>query len=353
MRTIVPLFACALIAGSALADSNGPKEFTDWRKYFPKLGSVNHHLLQQVAKVDDPLIGKSMGFPIALKIWVNENSDGFPAGIGKIVKERLFPKSKGYAGLMFNVAFACAGGQPGVGYVYSDYANPDSIWYNVFFGFYEIDVKKADWKRPFGYEADGKTVHLEDIVRIGKADWNHFSNQLYGVPLHHIDALKLDEIDEKTIPSQSHVGQRTKIGDGNWDVVEMHHVSVVGSYYANYMDLSHGLPNEPVHAAWRRAFGILRTEQHDALKKKMPSRTSFAPSPMSGKFYMSYQYDAKHDLYRTYMFGGTTNDAFESKNAEFLEEQLKAVRAVIVQEKDLGFDNPHAKSNQAPHRCCE
>jgi hypothetical protein len=356
------LAVCALASAPLRAEDHalkrtdsyqGPKEFTDFRKLFPKLGSVNHHLLQKSPKVDDPVMGKSMGFPIALKIWVHENSDGFPGGIGKIVKERLFPKSKGYHGFMFNVAFACAEGRLEGGYVYSDYANPDSIWYNVFFGFYEIDVKKADWGRPFGYDPDGKTIHLADIVRIGKADWNHFSNQLFGVPLHHIEEQKLDDVDEAGIPKHSRVGQRQKVGQGTWDVVEMQNVAVVGSYYAKYEDLSHEAKDELVHAAWRRAFGVLHTDQHGALQKRTPALKGFAPTAMSGKFYMSYQYDPKHDLYRTYMFGGTVNDAFGARNAEFLEAQMAAVRKVIEQEATLGFDNPQAKGKPAPRRCCE
>ena len=107
--------------------------------------------------------------------------------VGSIVKRVMFPD---YPPFVFNTV-ACVGafsppGAPG------PYADPTSeCWFNVFFGYYQLDCLKSEWSRPFGYataDRERSTVVVEDLVRLGKSDWNWFSNWCYGVPW---DALVL------------------------------------------------------------------------------------------------------------------------------------------------------------------
>jgi hypothetical protein len=94
----------------------------------------------------------------------------FLADVGRIVKQRLFADT---GPLTLNI-IACVGlgADPGTGP--GVYADPESPWFNVFFGVYQVDCAKADgWTRPFGYEAANgvdSVVHGEDLVRIGTAD---------------------------------------------------------------------------------------------------------------------------------------------------------------------------------------
>src|SRR6516162_5646398 len=135
----------ALAAGAFVAAPRADAGLLDGiKKLLSKvpIADVNHKYILNPPKVSDPKIGKSHSFPIALKIVVAKDSTGFPGGIGKIVHEALFSS---YPRFTFKVAFACAD----VSLLgHSDYANPKSIWYNVFFGYYEIEVPKNEWKRP-------------------------------------------------------------------------------------------------------------------------------------------------------------------------------------------------------------
>jgi hypothetical protein len=339
-----------------------PLSLKSWLDEFyqraPHAGVIDNKLFQHIPIVDLGKKGKSESPPIALRIRVADDVDtkAFPGGIGKIVKERNFPKSEYPHGFTFNVSFGCAGGV-GLKRI-SEYSDPESIWYNVFFGYYEIDVKKSEWGRPFGYQwkkgAQGRTyndveIHVDDIIRIGKSDWNHFSNQLYGVPDKYIAPLETQEAMEKAITKakkEYKPADRVPIGGGAWDVVGMSEVEVVGSFpgMEKFEDL------DPfVGTGWRLVFG---EPDPSKLKTLAQKHKPFAPTLMSGKFYMSYVEDK--DSYRTFMFGGTINNAFDGEknptNQEFLELQLKELRSVIENEKDLGFGNK-APSKKCPFGC--
>src|SRR4051812_44407000 len=143
------------------------------------LGAINGSYLRAPPCIDDPRIGRSHGLPIALEFRIGEDSAGFPGGIGRIVHRALLPDAPDFS---VHIKFACA--KPDL-LGRSDFANPSSIWYNVFVGYYQVEVDQEEWGRPFGYDldADGNgTLRLEEVARLAQADWNYLSNQLYGVP---------------------------------------------------------------------------------------------------------------------------------------------------------------------------
>lgn len=334
--------AACFSAGDAAADPPHVDfgAFTRWLHSVIPLGDVNHKYVVDCPKVDDPRIGKSKCAPFALKIVVGEHGTGFPGGIGKVVHDALFPNKPTFT---FKVVFAAAETDLlGRG----NYANPSSIWYNVFFGYYEIDVPKRGWGRPFGYDLVGgrRTVRHDDLLRIGKADWNHFSNQLYGVPLAAINRQHLDQIDPRgvTLPPV----YEKPIGAGMWDLVEIRGVEVVSPYRSkhdgqSYVDTGHDMP------VWQYVFG-----RYDGDDPRV--RASFLPSRMHGKFYMYFKEDRDPDtheeIYRTFMFGGTVNEAYpdRAENERFLSLQMTALEHVIDREAGLGF--PIACGGQ-PARC--
>ncbi len=295
------------------------------------LAEINGRVFTKFPTLDDPEIGRSTGFPVGLAIDVGPASTGFPAGVGKTVHDELFPGRP----FKFNVVFARAHSDI-LGH--GDYSNPQSIWYNVFLGYYEIDVKKSVWGRPFGYDisADGTpTILINDIKRIGKADWNHFSNELYGVPKSAIAVHRLDDVSETSDPAPSPPRVKREGWDGAWDLVDLNHVKVVGPYSATGLagyDRSHPL----VGWMWRYAFG--RWSGFDRTAK------SFEPVHMRGKFFMTFKADRDKNgepIYRTFLFGGTVNEAWDSidpaKNKRFLDLQLDTVAKIIAKERGIGF----------------
>jgi hypothetical protein len=303
-------------------------QVSKWLRDKAPVASINNKVVLPTPKVDDRRIGKSGSFPIALKIVVDKGSTGFPAGIGKIVHDALFPN---YPGFTFKVLFASAK-RSLLGK--SDYANPASIWYNVFFGYYEIEVSKKAWGRPFGYDLSrGRPkVVLEDVVRLGKADWNHFSNQLYGVPAKAI--APFDRVDMREVRAEP--VRRVRVGSRSWDLVELRGVRVVGPYRskhdgARFEDIEKG-----VGMAWRYAFGTY-DKDHPAIRR------SFAGTSMRGKFYMTFKEErdrlSGEAVYKTFMYGGTVNEGYPNRaeNERFLRLQIRSLEGIMAREKDLGF----------------
>jgi hypothetical protein len=284
----------------------------------------NHKYQLMPVEFVDPTgkIKKTESLTSALKIEVAPNSTGFPGGIGKIVHKALFAS---YPRFTFKVNFACADADL-LGK--SDYANPVSIWYNVFLGYYEIDVPKALWGRPFGYASANPNAPLryDDLLRLGKSDWNHFSNQLYGVP-----AAKIAPYDQMP-PSPKGMRRREIVGSREWDLVDVSNMQAVGAYPGGqkFVDI------DPVAGpVWRYLFGTF--------DKTVPGHTSFEGTSMQGRFYMSFKEEPNtvtgEPSYKTFMFGGTVNEAFPDKaeNERFLDLQMEALRRVMTKESGIGF----------------
>lgn len=305
--------------------------FPSWIK-LPMVGDVDNRFRAPEVQVKDPRFGESEGLPFVMEIAV-DTPDTPPAGVGKKVDDVFF---KNRSKLLFNVSFAC--GKPQGLFRRGIYGDPRSIWFNVFFGYYEIDVEQAAWGRPFGYEADGVTVHWDDILRIGKSDWNYFSNWMYGVPDAAIDPTNFPLEGPHT--KKTHSG-RKNINGRDWDVIEMDGVDVVSAYDDG---TGPGLVDRELWSLlWRASYGF-------PLKKKVSEKPSFFPTPMAAKLYMSFRESCRdNDLskpsYQTFLFGGTINKMYsaispehDKTNQEFLEAQMTSVEAVMRQSyKDLGF----------------
>jgi hypothetical protein len=293
------------------------------------VGEIDNKIFVDGADIDDPKIGKSRAFPMAQEIVVDKERSA-PAGVGKKVDGVFFRDSPK---LVFNVAFSCADSNP---FFPGAYGDPTSIWFNVFFGYYEIDVAQRAWGRPFGYENDEKTIRWDDILKIGKSDWNYFSNWVYGVPDKYIRPTNdiADPLTKRTFHG------RVPVGAKKFDLMEVNHAQVVTAYTAKN---GAQLVDEDLifSPAWRIAFG----KPHPRPEFK----ESFFPARMTAKLYMCF--DKKHDdvdfgepVYRTFLFGGTINEDWaktpeqKAENARFLDLQMKAVEKVMTKSyKDLGF----------------
>ena len=293
------------------------------------IGEIQNHIRVDGADLDDPRIGRSRAFPVAQEIVV-DSERSLPADVGKLVDGAFFQDAPK---LIFNVAFSCGRSNPFRRGVYGD---PQSIWFNVFFGYYEIDVAQKAWGRPFGYEEDRSTVRWDDILKIGKSDWNYFSNWMYGVPDQFIQPT--NRIDDPL--TRTTLRGRVPVGSKHFDLLELNHVEVSTAYEAKK---GAQLVNADLlfSPAWRVAFG------RPCPRPTHP--TSFFPVRMSAKLYMCFQADEDdadfgEPVYRTYLFGGTVNESWadtpekEAENERFLGLQMGAVEKVMTSSyADVGF----------------
>jgi hypothetical protein len=305
--------------------------FPRWLK-LPMVGDIDNRFAAPEVQLKDPRFGESQGLPFVMEVPVDDEHTP-PAGVGKKVDDTFFQhRSK----LLFNVSFAC--GKPQGLFRRGVYGDPRSIWFNVFFGYYEIDVEQTAWGRPFGYEADGTTIHWDDVLRIGKSDWNYFSNWMYGVPDAAIDQTNFPLRGPQT--TTTHLG-RKNINGRLWDVLELDMVDVVSAYWSGS---GQGLVERELWSfLWRASYGF-------PLGKKVVDEENFFAVPMKARLYMSFR-KAKDDndfgvpAYQTFLFGGTINQRYSAQspshkatNEAFLQAQLEAVEKVMQKDyPDLGF----------------
>jgi len=286
-----------------------------------------------VVEDQDPDIGRSVS-PLATILRINvDNKGGAPADVGSLVKKRFFTDSPGF---VFNVCFSRGPG--------NSYCDPQSIWFNVFSGYYQIDVPRMAWGRPFGYrlvEGCAPVVNFDDVLRIGKADWNYFSNYMYGVPRRDVEAIDAVDLGRERY---AYLGRERIVGmEGRgvgrsryWDHVELDHVSVVSAYLSGQDGKALENPSRVLSSLWRLSFGR---------PNPRPSYTeSFIRTEMRALIYMSYSEDhhpVLGDSYRTLIFGGTANNGYpdKAKNKRFLDLQMRALRQVIGKHYwELGFE---------------
>ena len=299
-----------------------------WRKVFdgerrirfdPSIGEVAGRTEALPPKVDSPTFGTTQPCsPTVLRFHVDQEEREV-CKVGSIVKRVMF---RDYPPFVFNTV-ACVGafsppGAPG------PYADPSSqYWFNVFLGYYQLDCLKSEWSRPFGYanaDEERSAVVVEDLVRLGKSDWNWFSNWCYGVPW---DAL----VPTSCIPASIDATVRglVEIGGSRWHEVEIKGTEVASCYESDAPGAEKLQWNSDIWEAWRRSFGGPRSSPGYP--------TSFVPILVDAVIDMSYWDD--EEAYHTVIFGGTARAGADPK---FLEAQLQATRAVIVSEyPDLGF----------------
>ncbi len=280
----------------------------------PLIGEFHNKFFIEPPRLLTKKFGKASFSPIVVEIPINDNTGIEDAG--KIVNDLYFKKKPP---IMFNVCFACA--RPSL-FKGGDYANPESHWFNVFFGFYEIDVDAALWKRPFGFKnASANDLDFDDLLKIGKSDWNFFSNYLYGVPKN--ECLKYSSLTDSI--KTSIINTNITIGTHKFIEAEVSGVKVVSAYVSK-QDNKKLLKND----------GILTTIWQSAFGRPKPSNKypdSFIPATMKLHFYIrfekSFDHDLNSDAYKTYIYGGTINMDYNGSvnNDDFLKAQLEAVRA--------------------------
>jgi phospholipase C len=231
--------------------------------------------------------------------------------VGSRVKDVMFPDP--YPPFVFNAVAA-------VGAFDEDgpqcYANPESPWFNVFLGYYQLDCAKDRWDRPFGFHtAQGieSEPAFDDLVRLGKADWNFFSNWDYGVP----ERFLLPHCSPDYSPADAVDGGLVEVGPRSWRRVELHNVEVASCYESDHPSAERLVANTPMTGVFRKGFGY---------PSPRPGRpVSFVPQTLDAVLHMAYFEDA--ESYHTLIFGGT---AHAGQDRALLDAEVAATLAVIA-----------------------
>lgn len=232
--------------------------------------------------------------------------------VGQLVMAEMF---SGYSPFTFNVV-ACCGRPTGSPTGPGVYGDPESRWFNVFFGIYQLDANKSDgWTRPFGYESAAGVSSIpstDDLLRLGKSDWNWFSNYLYGVPKSTCEQYSGTDPGTTFSPVAT-----STIGTTSWHTFTMSGVVVASCYQSSAPGAEQLVINSILTAEWRESFGepCPRAEY----------TTSFIPTTLMASLTMAYWED--DTAYHTLVFGGTSGVATP---APFLAAQNAAAQAAIA-----------------------
>ncbi len=232
--------------------------------------------------------------------------------VGHKVKARMFPA---YPPFVFN-AVACVGafeeGGP------QRYTNPHSVWFNVFLGYYQLDCPRPAWLRPFGFEAargGDSPPCIEDLVRLGKSDWNFFSNWDYGVPEPALQ--RYCDVDPRTDDYVDH--GLVAVAGGSWRRVDLLGVEVASSYVSDAPGAGRLVRNTLIAPILRRGFGFPYPQPDCPV--------SFIPQRLDATLHMAYYADETH--FHTLIFGGT---AHAGEDRDLLAAEVDATKAVIAEQ---------------------
>jgi hypothetical protein len=291
-------------------------------RFSPGVGQVGGSSSVHEPLILDERFGRSqLCTPAVLRIFVDEE-DRAISQVGRLVKSKLFRDRPPF---VFNTV-ACVG-QADPKTFLGLYPDPSSGWFNVFFGYYQLDAPKSQWSRPFGYRsADGiaSEIEVEDVMRLGKSDWNFFSNWMYGVPEESIEPY--NGIDVAKMPNR--VSPPERVGSSVWHRLVIDDVEVASTYESDARGAAQLETHTPLVDVWRYSFGLPNPQRDWG--------ESFIPSTLRAAMWMSYWED--EDAYHTTIFGGTRpKDGPEA----FLDAQLAAVRTVMERGyPKLGFAPP-------------
>jgi hypothetical protein len=287
-------------------------------RFCPAIGSFGGETAVEEPVVEDERFGRSqLCTPVALRIYV-EDEDRAITDIGRTVKQRMFPDHPPF---VFNT-IACVGGvkedAPGL------YTDPNSIWFNVFFGYYQLDAPKKDWSRPFAYRsAEGidSEIEIDDLLRLGKSDWNWFSNYLYGVPIESI--LPYSGVSKDGIGIEH--SEPLEVGSTLWQGITLRNVEVASCYESDMPGAQSLTTNTIIDDVWRHSFGLPNPQPDHP--------DSFIPTTIDAALRLAYHED--DEAFHTTIFGGT---AASGADPAFIEAQLEAVKDVVERNyPGLGF----------------
>ena len=286
-------------------------------RFDPSIGEIGGRTDVYPPVVHDPVYGASQNCTgTILRVHVDDEvRDLCP--VGAKVKSVMFPSP--YPPFVFN-AVAAVGAHDDDGP--QAYGNPHSPWFNVFLGYYQLDCRKDRWDRPFGFvSADGadSVPHVEDLARLGKADWNFFSNWDYGVP--EDECRKYCEVDLR--PEDHEDGGLVEVAGRRWRRFELRNVEVVSAYESDAPGARRLVTNTLTTPITRQSYGP------PSPSPDFPA--SFFPKKLDGVFHMAYVDDGEY--YRTMIFGGT---AHAGEDRPLLDAQVAATLAVIA-DRYAGF----------------
>ena len=264
----------------------------------PLVGEFKDRFVVEPPKLPTDEFGKAVRIPFITEIYVSDQHQ-WPLDVGQLVNGVFFEDAPP---IVFNVCFSCA--RPSL-FSGGDYANPESHWFNVFFGFYEIDVPKSKWSRPFGFKsADSLEPEFDDLLKIGKSDWNYFSNYVYGVPKD--ECAKYDAVPGQGVKTET-LQASVDIGGKRYVEGQVDGLQVVSGYVSGKDGKKLLNNNEFFSPIWRTVFG--------RPKKKKEYPQSFIPTRMRMRFFARHIEEHDEDLgemaYKTFIYGGTVNLGYE------------------------------------------
>jgi hypothetical protein len=303
------------------------------------VGDINGKLLVHPVYLNSEEFGESTEYPTVLEIKIqNEHDEWFLDNLkeaSKIVRNKYFDYD-----FLFNVSFSCA--KPDIFGDDLD-ADPYSIWFNVFFGYYQIDIPQPSARNyPFGFNPD-LTLNPEEILKIGKSDWNYFSNFCYGVPLNKITNEVTDIYPEELEGCEY---EEIYINGVKFYKLTVNSFRVISAYEADN-DIT--LNREEENLLWQALFGFP--------KSRKEFKKSFFPVSMKAVMYIYHKkiqddYDVDGEELSTFIFGGTINidypenalknpandktkEELEVQNERFLSLQLQEIEKIIPKVLDI------------------
>lgn len=269
-------------------------------------------------KLDDPALGALTSFPVPTRFHLGPMGSGFPRGIGRRAHAAHFADAPP---LVVKVQFACAGaGLARRG----PYPDPSSPWHNVFFGAYEVRVDAEAWGRPFAFEAAAPEAapRGEDVVRLGKADWNDLSNGLYGVP--RAAAAPHDALG----PASWREEPAIQVRDAAWRTVSFTDASAVSAWRNPDDGATWDPASGAVGVLWRLVFG------HPP-RGARSTRPSFAATRHGGRFWLRWvrcrSRITGRPCFRTFVAGAVVREDHpdDALRERILGAQTRALRPFI------------------------
>ncbi|MGD0311949.1 MAG: hypothetical protein ABSC90_05770 [Acidimicrobiales bacterium] len=281
-------------------------------RFDPSVGEIGGRTDVHPPLVHDPQFGDSQSCTGTIfRIHVDDERRDL-CEVGSKVKARMFPPP--YPPFVFN-AVACVGAFEEDGP--QRYGDPLSPWFNVFLGYYQLDCDKARWDRPFGFEtADGAASRpcMEDLIRLGKSDWNYFSNWNYGVPEQALEPY----CDVDVQPGDYVDNGLVVIAGRRWRHVDLLGVDVASSYVSGAPRAAQLVLNTIITGMVRQGFG------YPCPRPDHP--VSFVPTKLDATLHMAYVDDEQ--WFHTLIFGGTTH---AGEDRGLLTAEIDATKAIVAQ----------------------
>jgi hypothetical protein len=288
-------------------------------EFDPSVGEIGGRTEVHPPMVHDRQYGDSQNCTGTIfRIHVDEREREL-CGVGRKVKVTMFPPP--YPPFVFN-AVACVGafeeGGP------QCYGNPDSPWFNVFLGYYQLDCAKEAWARPFGFHtADGAASlpHIEDLARLGKSDWNYFSNWDYGVPERALEPY--GDVEGPATESEDH--GLVEIAGRRWRHVDLLAVEAASSYVSGAPGAGELVENTIIAGMIHQGFGFPDPQPDHPV--------SFIPTKLDATLHMAYFEDDR--AFHTLIFGGTVH---AGRDRPLLAAEVDATKVVIAEQyAEYGF----------------